>query len=454
MKSRVRACGYYSVMSSPLLRRVLRIAVSLILFAVGINVSVLAAASVPFGMSDGEPTEMTAAAAIVAILLWLTVFLRTRYPLVVLIAGALPALGWADCSLLLVGVFHMITRGSRRPAIIASAVGAVIVIGSTVRLCLGDQRDSAFGMIFLDASEYAALTDARAAEIILITCAAAAFGLLISIGGGMLVRQIRRAKRAEDRVEAEGDKNSLLAAEVARQSERQELARELHDTLSNRLSVLSLHAGALEVGDDPAAQESAQALRAEAHAALHDLRSVVEGAQAGTAAPKQEASDASLDRIPHLLESAARAGVEQYPYVVLRDVERFPSIMGLTVYRIVQESLTNTMKHAPGQPVSVSVRSSAAEGISLRIVNRLAEDSADAEPVAGEGDAVPFEAAQGDDTVQAAVADSLARAGSGAGLEGMRTRAEAVGGRADIGARGGEFVVEAVFPPPAAAAQR
>ncbi|PMD04504.1 sensor histidine kinase, partial [Brevibacterium paucivorans] len=59
--------------------------------------------------------------------------------------------------------------------------------------------------------------------------------------------------------------------------------------------------------------------------------------------------------------------------VVLRAVDSFPRVTGLAAYRIVQESLTNAMKHAPGQPIRLSVRSAAHEGVRLRIVNTLPE---------------------------------------------------------------------------------
>src|SRR5699024_6535276 len=76
------------------------------------------------------------------------------------------------------------------------------------------------------------------------------------------------------------ERSEALTEQLARQSERQMLARELHDTLSHRLSVISLQSGALEVaGDDAQAAEAAAAVRREAKASLDDLRDIVSGAR-------------------------------------------------------------------------------------------------------------------------------------------------------------------------------
>lgn len=443
---------YDSLMLSRSVSLVLRFAVSCVIFVVGVLCSLIASSAAPFATRDGQPTETAAVASMVAAVFWVTVFFRRRAPLVPFIAGALLTLAWADCVLLLVAVFHLVSRSPRRIAVITAVIGGVLTVAGAVRLSLGDPRSSPFGVVLLDASEYASVSEERAAEIIILTCAATALGLFFSIGGGMLVRQMRRAKRAESRAEVEGDKNALLAAEVARQSERQALARELHDTLSNRLSVLSLHAGALEVGDDPDAKQSAQALRSQAHAALEDLRGVIEGVRtADVQRTAASAAEAGLDGIPALIDSAAHAGVSVFPYVVLRDVDTFPNAIGLAAYRIVQESLTNAMKHAPGQPIRLSVRSSAHEGVRLRIVNSLPDSASGQAQQGGARGVVDLDVHEGPDAVRAAVADSLALTGSGAGIEGMRTRAEAFGGSCEVGVHEGEFVVDAFLPPTAEA---
>lgn len=443
---------YDSLMLSRSVSLVLNVAVSFVLFAVGVLFSLIASSAAPFATREGQPTETAAVASMVAAVFWLTVFFRRRAPLVPFIAGALLALGWADCVLLLVAVFHLVSRSPRRIAVITTVIGGGLTVAGALRLSLGDPRSSPFGVILLDTSEYVFVSDERAAEIIILTCAATALGLFFSVGGGMLVRQMRRAQRAESRAEVEGDKNALLAAEVARQSERQALARELHDTLSNRLSVLSLHAGALEVGDDPKAKQSAQALRSQAHAALEDLRGVIEGVRTVDIQPAAASvAEAGLDGIPALIDSAAQAGVSVFPYVVLRAVDSFPRVTGLAAYRIVQESLTNAMKHAPGQPIRLSVRSAAHEGVRLRIVNTLPEAVGGERQQRNARGVVDLDVHGGEDAVRAAVADSLAPTGSGAGIEGMRTRAEAVGGSCEAGVHDGEFVVDAFLPPAAEA---
>jgi signal transduction histidine kinase len=103
------------------------------------------------------------------------------------------------------------------------------------------------------------------------------------------------------------------------------------------------------------------------------------------------------------------------------------------VYRVVQEALTNVMKHAPGARAEVDVRARPGEGVRITVRNALTQDLnpyADV-TVLGEPDA----------TVGGAGVP-----GGGAGIVGMRERCEAVGGTFSAGAQDGRFVVTAQLP--------
>ena len=182
-----------------------------------------------------------------------------------------------------------------------------------------------------------------------------------------------------------------LRAEQAQQRARDEIAREMHDVLGHRLSLLSVHAGALEFRPDASPEEIARAakvIRENAHLALQDLREVigvlrapteayraeVEAVQTGPAqpgwasAPVGELPQPTLADVRQLVAESGRAGMR----VGLReelDGAAVPDLVGRTAYRTVQEGLTNARKHAPGAEVVVRLAGSPGEGLTVEICN-------------------------------------------------------------------------------------
>jgi signal transduction histidine kinase len=146
----------------------------------------------------------------------------------------------------------------------------------------------------------------------------------------------------------------------------------MHDVLGHRLSLLSLHAGALEFRPDASATEIAQAatvIRTSAAAALSDLREVVTVLRDDTddaAGPPQP----TLAHLPALIEEARAAGMTLRARIDVHDGESLPATLGRTAYRIVQEGLTNARKHAPGVPVAVTVTDDDRPGLVVEIINR------------------------------------------------------------------------------------
>jgi signal transduction histidine kinase len=227
-------------------------------------------------------------------------------------------------------------------------------------------------------------------------------------GWGMFIRA-RRQLLASLRWRAErAERSREEHARHARIAERQRIAREMHDVLAHRLSLLSVQAGALEVtpldGADGAAAEAAAAIRATTHQALQELRSVVrvlrDDDEPGTAPPQPVAAD-----LPALVaeSSAATAINADWGGVELAQV---PPDTGRTLYRIVQEGLTNARKHAPGSAVEVTVDGTPDRGLSVTVTSWLPPDR----PAPGSG--------------------------AGSGLIGLRERAALAGGHIDAAVTG------------------
>jgi signal transduction histidine kinase len=212
----------------------------------------------------------------------------------------------------------------------------------------------------------------------------------------------------------------------ARQLERQRIAREMHDVLGHRLSLLSLHAGALQLGPDAPSEEIARTagiISETAHRALEDLREVILVLRGGRAEAEPggdapEAPQPTLTSLPALIGDSHSAGmrIELECQVALDEV---PDAAGRTAYRIVQEGLTNARKHAPSAEVAVWVRGTPADGLTIEIRNPSHRTGV-------EGSAVP---------------------GSGTGILGLNERVSLAGGRLEHGlAETGDFRLWAWLP--------
>ncbi|GHB35243.1 two-component sensor histidine kinase [Streptomyces spinoverrucosus] len=251
---------------------------------------------------------------------------------------------------------------------------------------------------------------------------AVAFTVLLAvcvIGWGMLVRSKRqlmfslrdRARRAET--------EAHLRAEQAQRLAREAIAREMHDVLAHRLTLLSVHAGALEFRPDAPREEVARAagvIRESAHEALQDLREIIGVLRAGEPddAGRPQPTLAALDA---LVAESREAGTKVTLGLRVTDPAAVPASIGRTAYRIAQEGLTNARKHAPGTEVTVSVTGAPGEGLTISVRNPAPD---------GEVPHVP---------------------GSGQGLIGLTERATLAGGRLEHGARpDGGFEVRAWLP--------
>jgi len=223
-----------------------------------------------------------------------------------------------------------------------------------------------------------------------------AFSLLVKHERDLL-RQLRQAQAG--------------LAEQARTQERNRIARELHDVIGHTLTVSLLHvqSARLAVEHDPA--DAARAL-AEAERlgreCLAEVRTTVgmlrEDDAGGSTAPLPGAGG-----LPALVEQFRSAGAD-VTFTVAGDAGALPATTGLAVYRIVQEALTNAVKHAPGSPTAVRLAIGAGE-VTL-------------------------------------TADTAGKPGTGTGLGvvSMRERAESLGGTCEAGPGGRGWLVRATLP--------
>jgi len=186
-------------------------------------------------------------------------------------------------------------------------------------------------------------------------------------GFGFL-RSIRRERDAAQLYTAAATRNvAVLHREVELERERQDLARELHDTLAARLSSLSLHAGALELtvdGNEHAAA-TARIVRETAQGTLDELRHVVHVLRN----PDAAGNSSGLMDIASLIDEALRDGVDVRAQLLVSDAATCDPQVAHACYRLVQESISNLRRHAPGQAVRVEVRGGPETGVTVTATN-------------------------------------------------------------------------------------
>ncbi|MBD5785977.1 histidine kinase [Cellulosimicrobium terreum] len=345
------------------------------------------------GRFPGAAVDVAAGVAALALfpLLW------TRRPVPVALAlAALAALSGAATPASTVATWHVARWYSFRTALPVAIAGfaghAVQALWRPVALPLG-------WWLLCDAAVHAALLG---------------WGAYGRARDQLLANLRDRARRAE----AERDR-SVAAARVA---ERTRIAREMHDTLAHRLSLIAATAGALEYRPDapPERVASAAALvREGVSGALDELRDVVRVLRAPDeeADPTTLAPQPGLDDVTRLVDEARGAGGE-VTFVTSRDAEP-PAAVAVAAYRAVQEGLTNARRHAPGSPVRVRLLVTPGE---VRVV--VSDAGASLVPAGSPG----------------------FTAGTGTGLVGLRERVGLLGGQVAAGEHDRGFVLDVRIP--------
>ena len=331
--------------------------------------------------------------------------LRTRFPL-----GA-----WAFSAAALIWTSLVIPPGSLGGP--DFPVAGVLVYG----LCLYAVTIRCRPRIVVGA---AAVTVAAAAFIDLGATPQAVFLTAVAVLLGVVVRVRRSGERQlEEQERRHSGERALL-------EERQRIARELHDVVAHHMSVIAIQAEAAPyktADPPPELVESFGEIRASALAGLTELRRVLGVLRTSGQDTTPQPGLADLDA---LLDSARSGGVSVTVTCSGNPVP-LPEGVDLSAYRILQEALSNAMRHAPGSHVQVHV-AYRPDGLALEVRN-------DAVPPASS--AVPVLVASG------ARAAGGPAAGGGHGLVGMRERATMLGGSLETGPTAdGGYRVTAVLP--------
>lgn len=219
--------------------------------------------------------------------------------------------------------------------------------------------------------------------------------VVVVLGTALRGRRVARAELVQQ--------TTLTAEERARRTlleERSRIARELHDVVAHHMSVISIQAQvAPHLTENPSEElkENLAGIRQNALEALAELRRVLGvlrsenpedpyglGESGGRAAP--QAPQPTLDRLDALVENTRTAGLAVTLDVedTRRETQPYPPGVELSAYRIVQEALSNALRHAPGSAVRVEV-THVPDGLFLSVVNSRPRHPAPPSPGAGHG---------------------------------------------------------------------
>jgi signal transduction histidine kinase len=324
---------------------------------------------------------------------------RRRHPFAVaVVVNAVTVVSWSAGGPATLALVSLATRRRWREVIPVAALGLVAGL-ALERMNPVSTQDYAFTIPFVG----------------VVVAATVAWGMFIGSRRELIATLRERAEPAEV------EQASRVAQ--ARAAERSRIAREMHDVLAHRISLVTMHAGALAYRDDLSRDEvrtTAGIIQDNSHRAMVELREVLGVLRDGPGDAAPERPQPSASDLRALVDEARASGtrVDLWVAVELGDV---PDALGRTAYRVVQEGLTNARKHAADTLVSVTLTGGPVDGLTIEVRNPLRVG----EPVA-----------------------SAPR--SGLGLAGLAARAELAGGTLTHEVSpGAEFVLETWLPWPA-----
>ena len=380
---------------------------------VGIDLLVIVAAiSAAVGTAlrqDQPPTglrlwlEMAAIAFAVLTLLW-----RERFPF------AAPAGIWLICAAL---SFVDGLLVASQPAVLVAGLGAALLLGN-----LRDNRKSLVGLAIGvgGAAIIVANEPVRPASELVFTPLMFAISWL---AGYALRERTERTEAAEERA-ARAELERETAARLAVAEERARIARELHDVVAHALSVMVLQVGVVRRRRPPAEAEDREALEnveQAGRAALAEMRRLL-NAMRSPDDPAELEPRPGLRDLDALLDEVRGTGLDVRLHVHGDRIDLSP-VLDLSAYRIVQEGLTNTLKHAHAEHADVDLRYGDQD-----LVVEVSDDGLGARS-----------SASGNGSTN----------GMGHGLVGIRERVKIFGGEMSVGARNtgeGGFVLRATLP--------
>jgi len=366
--------------------------------------------------------------------------LETRYPSY---ATAFAVHAFFDFALGIVA-FCLLPFRRKAPltiALVSAALGAVTTFGfgaiSIVMISLATRRRpkeimlvAAITLVAATASEWILPDPEQQFPLWQVLIAMAAyFGLCVVIGlyiGGrreLYVSLQDRARLAETEQAARLD--------AAQSAERTRIAREMHDVLAHRLSLVAMHSGALAYRDDLTREETsttAAVVRDNAHLALTELREVL-GVLRDDSGASAQAPQPTLAALPELLDQNAAAGTVVHSRTaptVAEALSTLPDSTARNAFRIIQESLTNARRHAPGTTVELAIDGVPGERLTVRLSNAVVAVGTTPSLHGGHS--------------------SGSLPSSGLGLPGLVERARLAGGELTHGVEDGRFTVTAWLP--------
>lgn len=198
-----------------------------------------------------------------------------------------------------------------------------------------------------------------------------ALGIVTATAVGHGIQQREKTLAAEAAREEAARRADEARLEQVRLAERERIAREMHDVVAHRISLVAMPSGALAYRDNMTPteiREAAQLINDNAKRSLNELRLVLGTLRDSGSAPAPP--QPGIEQVPILVAEARQAG-QHIGLDVQPDLAEVPSQVGRHGFHIVQESLTNARKHAPGAPVEVRVTGSRGEGLLIRVTNPL-----------------------------------------------------------------------------------
>ncbi|GAB2489007.1 histidine kinase [Luteococcus sediminum] len=345
----------------------------------------------------------------VALMLLVTPLIVLRHSRTRLVMGILLAAYCLSFSLgpaLAVGILAI---GARRRWIEVILVGAGSMVAGVVSdLVLGPHADDGTPLLLGSVSDVVLLFTFELLFVVILTA--------IGWNRGARAELVASWRTAAELARRE---QSARVAQ-AQTAERARIAREMHDVLAHKISLISLHAGVLEIKDDLTPQETRQTaatIREASHQALEELREVLgvlRTEQHEAISPPQP----SLLDVPTLVAAEESAGASitlQVPDEFWPRAGEIGPATARHAHRIIQEALTNARKHASSLPVTVQLDGDPDRGLLISISN----------PLGNTPSTVP---------------------GAQMGLAGLRERAALAGGELQATRTDTDFVVRAHLP--------
>lgn len=286
----------------------------------------------------------------------------------------------------------------------------LVAVGSDWRLATGAWVASVVAPAVLSIVQHPEHADPSSVNLVVFASVSGA-GVVL----GMVVAQWNeiRAQLLRER--------SLTVEEYSRRrlaEDRARIARELHDVIAHGLSIINVQSTTAKYrnpGLEPGVEQEFDEIASSSRQALGEMRALLGVLR--DSGPSEQAPQPTLVAVPDLVAQAARAGTDvRLDWFDGQDTDDVTEVVGLAAYRIVQEALSNAIRHAPGASVAIT---GSREGPLIRVA---IENTARTSEVA-------------------------TAAGSGFGLVGMRERAASVAGTVTMeGTPGGGFIVQAVLP--------